>query len=125
MDNALEFLARCNQLMLGQDPKDILRRARERISDPARWTTAAPARNAQGQWRKPHEADVCCWDIQGAIAIECNPYGILPPFFMRLLDGLVEGYGCDSIGMFNDAYSHEMVLQVLVLAEKACEDMRL
>lgn len=125
MDNAIEFLERCNQLMLGQDPKYILRRARERISDPARWTTAAPARNAQGQWRKPHEPDACCWDIEGAIAIECNPYGILPPFFMRLLDGLVEGLGCDSIGTLNDAYSHEMVLQIMERAERTCADMGL
>jgi len=125
MDNTNEFLERCNRLMQGQHPTDILRRARERISDSDKWTVMAPARNAQGQWRKPHEPDACRWDIQGAIAIECNPHGILPPFFMQLLDTMVSVYGCDSVGTFNDAYSHEMVLQIMEEAAKICEDMEL
>lgn len=120
MDNAKEFLERCNRLMLGQDPKDILRRAADRIRDPAHWTVQAPARDAQSRWVKPHDPSAVRWDIQGAIAIECNPYGIFPPFFMKLLDELAEKYGCESIGMFNDAYSHDRVLRIMAEAEEAC-----
>lgn len=120
MDNAKEFLERCDRLMLGQDPKDILRRARARLEDDTKWTVGAPARNAEGAWRKPDAPDAVRWDIQGAIAIECNPYGILPPFFMKLLDELVAPLGCDSVGVFNDTFSHDKMLELFDAAIASC-----
>ena len=69
---------------------------------------------------KPHDPAAVCWDVEGAIAIECNPYGILPPFFMKLMDEVAGKYGFDSIGQFNDTYTHEHILRIMAEAEEAC-----
>jgi hypothetical protein len=106
--------------MLGQNPRDILRRAADRIRDPSRWTSQAVARDAQGRIVKPHDPAAVCWDVGGAIAIECNPYGILPPFFMKLMDEVAGKYGFDSIGQFNDTYTHKRILRIMAEAEETC-----
>ncbi len=120
MNTTQEFLERCNALMMGRAPREILLRAMDRIRDPERWAHGAQALDAQGKKVVPSDPSAVQWDVQGAIAIECNPYGILPPYFMQLLDELAEPYGCDSVGMFNDAYSHERVLHLMQSAADRC-----
>ena len=53
----------------------------------------------------------------------CNPYGILPPYFMRLLDPIAQRHGVSGIGELNDYYRHEIVLQVLEEAIIECSSL--
>lgn len=52
------------------------------------------------------------------MALACNPYGILPPYFMCLLDETAEGefghvYGAP---LFNEHYGHDAIIALLKLA---------
>lgn len=51
----------------------------------------------------------------------CNPYGILPPFFMKLLDKVAAEYGAISIGDLNDNFRHDVVLEALQRAIARCQ----
>jgi hypothetical protein len=115
-ENGIRFAMKkvlSDRLMSGQTPCEILRRARQRLSDPSRWTQRAPARTSSGAWCKPGDKEAVCWDIEGAVAIECNKYGIISPTLLRLLDAYAEPYGLDSIGGCNDFFSHAKVLDFL------------
>lgn len=113
MNSTDSFLEGCDDLMTGQTPKAILQKAYDRISDKAKWTRGAVARNANGGKVRPDSTEAVCWDIEGAVSLACNPYGILPPFFIKLLDGVAEEYGTISSGLLNDHFSHEIVLEAL------------
>jgi len=54
-----------------------------------------------------------CWGIEGAVARMCNNWGILPPYFMLLLDSEAQEYGVDSVNLFEDFVTHEAVVQLL------------
>jgi len=120
MDNTSEFLERCNRLMMGQSPKDILQRAYDRISDPEWWAVGAQALNENGGMVPPHDTTAVRWSVQGAVALASNPYGILPPYFMQLLDEVAEEYGVITIGLLNDGFRHEIVLEALQKAIDRC-----
>jgi hypothetical protein len=113
MDNTDEFLERCNQLMMGQSPVDILGKAYTTISNPGRWAVGAQALSADGYMVRPHDPRAVAWDVEGAVAMASNSYGILPPYFMLLLDSVAQSYGVLSIGLLNDSMRHEVVLEVL------------
>jgi len=54
---------------------DILRAARERISDPERWTTKEFARDAKGYICPVRHADAACWCIEGSLCVEHDVEG--------------------------------------------------
>ena len=120
MTSANEFLERCDLLMMGQAPRTILQKAYETIKDPARWTTGAMAVDENNRRVRPNDERAVRWDVEGAVAIASNPYGILAPFFMKLLDEVAEEYGMFSIGALNDSFQHERVLAVLQEAIDRC-----
>jgi hypothetical protein len=51
---------------------DVLRAARERISDPERWTKGESAKNAQGEWTTASASDACRWCAVGAVWCEAG-----------------------------------------------------
>jgi hypothetical protein len=111
--SAEEFLEKCNQLMMGQRPEEILRKAHALIADERNWTQEAWARDASGKMVKPYDPAAARWCIEGAVAISSNPAAILPPFFMILLDKVAEEMGYESIGLLNDGAHHATVLRAL------------
>lgn len=50
------------------DALDILKSARDLLSDEKRWTKGHYARDAQGRPTPPHAIDAVCWCPEGAIA---------------------------------------------------------
>jgi hypothetical protein len=49
---------------------EILQAARERISDPERWTTYASARDRKGTAVRPSSPQAVRWDVVGALKSE-------------------------------------------------------
>lgn len=48
----------------------------------------------------------------------CNPYGILPPYFMKLLDEVADAdFGHDmGTPLFNEHYGHDAIIALLKMA---------
>lgn len=113
MNNSTVFLDRCNALMQGQDPITILRRALEIIREPEQWTPKARALDAQGARVRPEDPTAVRWCIEGAISLACNPYGLLPPYFMKVLDEVATEYGCYGVNLLEDAFDHAGVVGFL------------
>ena len=118
MNSIDTFLARCNTLMGGKHPKDILRQAHKLLEDPAHWTQGARARDENGRKVRPEDPRAVCWCLESAVAMSCNSYGILPPYFMVLLDQTAEEdfghvYGAP---LFNEHYGHEAIIILLKCA---------
>jgi len=118
MNSIDTFLARCNTLMGGQSPKDILRQAHRLLEDPVHWTRGARARDDNGRTVRPEDPNAVRWCLEGAVALACNDFGILPPYFMVLLDQTAEeDFGhMSGASLFNEHYGHEAVLILLKCA---------
>lgn len=117
MLSAQEFLEDCNALTSGKSPLQILRETRELLSVPDRWTKGARARDASGSSVCPENQAAASWCLGGAIAIVCNPFGILPPSMIRLLDKVVRiifptEEDIDA-GEYNELMNHEDILYLL------------
>jgi hypothetical protein len=113
MDTTAEFLERCNALMQGQDPVTVLRRALEIIREPEQWTPRSRALDANNNPVRPEDPNAVCWCIEGAIALACNNFGILPPYFMLVLDQTSMEYGCDGVNLLESALDHAGVVEFL------------
>ena len=113
MSSPHEFLDRCNQLMQGQDPTTVLRRALEIIREPEQWTPRARALDEKGRWVHPGDPTATRWCIEGAVSLACNPYGILPPYFMALLDEVAMEYGCYGVNLLEDGCDHARAIEFL------------
>ena len=111
MDNTKDFLDQCNALTSGQPLKEILSRARDLLTNPARWTRRATARDIHGNKTHPGSQHAFRWCIEGAVAICSNPGGIAPPAVLKFLDHIAaEAFGMESVNLFNDQHDHEDVL---------------
>ncbi len=108
------FLERCNALMQGQDPEAVLRRALEIVREPEQWTNEFRAITADRRRCRPEDPDAAAWCIEGAVSLACNPYGILPPYFMLVMDDVAREYGCDTVNLLEDALDHAGVLEFLL-----------
>lgn len=93
------------------------------IRDPDRWARGARARDAEGNAVSARDPDATSWCLEGAVAICCNEYGILPPYFMLLLDSVAEDHFGFEWGapLFNEHFTHEAVLDLLELAAQKAE----
>lgn len=92
---------------------EILRAARERISDPERWTTEAYARDRDGSGTEPQQADAVCWCAVGAFLAEqglAPRVGDDPHRSNPVLDLLIEAAGHRPVAAVNDKDGHAAVL---------------
>lgn len=110
-----EFLERSLPLMWGQTPLNILLRAFWVLRDRRRWVNFAYA--VDEDWNEVHVTDPTAvrYSLEGAVAMASNPYGLLPPYFMKLLDEVImELYGEDGgVGCLEEYCGHRTVLLVL------------
>lgn len=79
-----DFLASID-LFNERTPSEILLATKQRLR-PDAWTKAAVARDARGRNVKPLDPNACCWCVEGALAVESNPYGLIPPILLQLID---------------------------------------
>lgn len=77
-----------DQRLMCRPPNQILRIARLLLSDIRLWAQGARARDEEGKPVSPNHPRACCWSITGAIAVASNPQGLVPPYFLRILDAL-------------------------------------
>lgn len=114
---SIDALMQSDALTNGRTMTDILSSAYQRIQDPSRWTQNCYARNSERRMVKPIDPSACCWCLLGAIAVESNGYGFIPPTIDRYLTQRMaeqyESYGFSSLGEMNDYFDHATVLQFL------------
>lgn len=110
---AVDHLLWCNALLNGQSYEHILRKALRRLRHPDNWTREAWARNPEGRRVRACDPLAVSWDLEGAIAVECNSMAVYPPYFIKLMDEVAADHGFESAGMLNDGGSHELVLTAL------------
>ncbi len=119
MRSVHSFFTRMNMLCQ-RPPRHVLQDALEILQDPHKRCRSpfAVAEDEVGQSVRPADPSAVRWSVEGAIAKVSNPYGVLPPYFMVLLDNVI----CDEFGMhcnvpyFEDHYGHAEILRVLELA---------
>jgi hypothetical protein len=111
-------------LMGGQSPQSILLRALWVLRDPNRWARTYFAEDADRKWVPNNDPRAVRWSIEGAVAMACNSAGVLPPFFMKLLDETsMELYREDSVTCLEEYCYHGHVVQVLLRAAEKCGEM--
>ncbi len=92
---------------------EILKAARDLISDPVHWTQGASVRDSNGRW-SPDGADGYSWCIFGALAKVSDEPGSSTGTLSHLSIALEKlhpefDYG---IATFNDSHTHKEVLAV-------------
>ncbi len=118
MKTADSFLASCNMLMCGQSPRAILRRALQLIEEPQHWTPWANALDVYGRRVRPQDPTAVCWSVENAISRACGDHGIVPPYFMVLLDNvLLERFNYQfGVTYFEQHRGHDEVKRLLMAA---------
>jgi hypothetical protein len=134
----METILDADERLLCRPPVEVLKIARILLDDMWLWSQGARARDEEGLPVPPNHPRACCWSITGAIAVASNPYGITPPFFLRVLDARAWELGLlrrvmpplsrrdeeldaqlpptmtyDSVDDFNDYCYHGHVLELL------------
>ena|SRR5271166_5367285 len=97
---------------LPSDASDF-EKARALLSDPARWTTGAFARRADGLFCYEHDADAVCWCALGAL-VAVKPHSVINAHgrinnmeFATLLRHCIDG----NPAQFNDTREHCDILE--------------
>jgi hypothetical protein len=125
MPSVEQFFGGTNSLLLtcGQHPAEVLRAAHWLLSNPNCLVVGHRAVDDQGRRVRPEHPSAVAWDLEGAVARASNPWGILCPMFIQLLDQLiVDVFGQDqTAATFSDHNDHE---HVLFLLDIACEEAR-
>lgn len=113
--SAEEFIERCDALMCDQTPVEVLYKTRELLSDPDRWVQFVLASDENGYRTKPSDPDAVRWGLEGAVGKVSNPYGIVPPCVLKILDmAVLELYNQDvNCGYFNDNNDHQQVMNLI------------
>lgn len=100
---------------------DILKKAREIISDESRWTQGAYARTGKGRLIGPHCRGAVCFCSVGAIFKASGlDWGYLP-------SRIVSAFGFDDegkIALFNDKNTHGSVLKMFDKAIARAENVQ-
>ncbi len=102
---------------------EVLRAAREQISDPANWCKGSFAKNYAGKSVQPWDPTACQWCLGGAIGAQDAKTNLMraQAIWQDLLDLLRTAAGEDgfvSPAYFNDTHTHE---EVLALMDRALE----
>jgi hypothetical protein len=103
--------------------KDVLVRAKELISDPARWTKGAMARDADGHPCDERDPDAKCFCAYGAVR-RFDTKDLQAISFLHYATREVSGFGCAMfVDEFNDMQSttHAKILQVFDKAITTCD----
>lgn len=108
--------------------KQILQEARERISDPLKWTQQVNARNAEGH-DTPYDSQVAtCWCVFGALQLAGREFPLNAFAAENLLDNTIraqygealikdeEGFSIRPMAWLNDDRGHQAVIVALDLA---------
>lgn len=99
---------------------DTLRKARELIQEPARWTQHAEARDRQGASVSPLWDDACQWCAWGAAWRAYHASGARGDVWFAAIDTL-EASVEEHVPRFNDRHSHAEVLAAFDRAIAALE----
>lgn len=111
---AEEFLQGSLPLLQGQTPQNVLLRALWVLRDPNRWVSFSRAVDEDFNSVPVNDPRAARWSIEGAVAAASNPEGVLPPFFMKLLDEVsLELYREESVNCLEEYCRHQHVVQVL------------
>ena len=109
---------------------EVLKKARDLLSDSSRWTWNLWARNKDGAYASPASPDACQWCLTGALykAIlgDCSLASLNESESKLYEDCLAKlrtslslmGYPMTGVAEYNDTHSH---LEVLKLLDKAIE----
>lgn len=103
---------------------ELLKNARELITDPAHWTQGAYAKNEYGSTTESHADNATCWCAYGVIrkvAYDNDSNSV--EGLENAIDAcatLLTGEECDGIA-FNDSHTHAEVLQMFNCAIKRSE----
>jgi len=98
-----------------QSTVGVLRAAREKITDPNKWTREYSARNADGVGVDPLDPEAVRWCALGAMRV-VNPNGCIVGSPYEALTRALNPGSADGIADFNDHRTHE---EVLALFDKA------
>ena len=93
--------------------RDVLIRARERISVPERWTQGAVARDINGSDVMTHSKRAVCWCSMGAIKAEAGELQY------RAALNFLTGIQGECVHEYNDTHTHT---EVLAMFDKAIEE---
>ena len=114
---AEELLERSLPLMGGQTPQNVLLRALWVLRDPNRWTPLHRAEDHQGKSVAVNDPRAHKWCLEGAVAMASNAWGILPQYFMKLLDEVsLELYREEAVNCLEEYCYHGHIVQVLLRA---------
>lgn len=94
--------------------KELLERARARITPAASWTQKTSARNAAGQAAPVWSVEAVCWCSTGAIRRELNDEGVFRATLEIQAINMLRKANENKIYFlsdFNDTHTHEEVLQ--------------
>lgn len=104
---------------------EILRAARELISDPSRWTQRWFARDIDGERTTYNSAKAACWCADGAILKCTDNAEYLSVNILDFMDYVIcneSGHKHACLGWYNDNHSHAEVLAIfdraILLAEQ-------
>lgn len=94
---------------------EVLRAARELISDPARWTAGVFARDKDGQECKTRSLEAVCWCSWGAL-VKLAPTPSVTSNALTALNNASYGLGYNSAPVANDNGGHRVVLKMFDIA---------
>lgn len=102
-------------------PVEILRAARQKISDPTHWTTDSYARSKSGESVDSDSTRAVCWCALGAIFAVAGHREPAMHVAKEELYNAVSVLGGDGVAAINDERGHEAVLQMYDIAIAAAE----
>jgi hypothetical protein len=108
-------------LVVERSVVDVLRAARERISDPEHWTRSAFAKSPSGRPISPWSDGAVCWCARGSVYRECGSVsnaGLVEVFLMRATEEAKPPDDAEPIAWLNDNGTHD---DVLALYDRAIE----
>ena len=107
---------------------DILRSARDRLSEPAAWVQGFFAKDAHGDWVRATDPGARCWCDDGAIIAEQGAAGAWPNTMVGgtpslWLSTAAKALGFPTASLLNDAphTKHEHVLALFDFAIRLAE----
>jgi hypothetical protein len=98
-------------------PLETLKAARALITDPAKWTQGAQARDKRGQPFSTHNDNAVCWCALGAIEKVADPYSEEAYEAAKKLRSISPN---GTVSDFNDTHTH---VEVLALFDAAIAEL--